>query len=88
MADRIVSTIDDLLAEPLIQKIMCADHVDPEALRSMLIGTAPRIADSRRAGSVRVGQDLGRRGSVRGQLLLMRPSARATGGECGASLCG
>jgi hypothetical protein len=37
---------------------------------------------------VQVGQDLGRRGSFRGPLLLMRPTTRTTGGECGASLCG
>jgi hypothetical protein len=80
--------IDDLLADPLIQKVMRADHVEPQVLRSLLTGTARRIADSRRAISVQVGQDLGRRGSLRGPLLLMRPMTRAAGGECGASLCG
>jgi hypothetical protein len=88
MAYRNAPTIDDLLADPLIQKVMQADHVEPQALRGLLNGTARRIADSRRAGSVQVGQDLGRRGLFRGPLLLMKPAARTTAGDCGASLCG
>lgn len=87
MAHQNAPTIEDLLADPLIQKVMYADHVEPQALRGLLTGTARRLADSRRASSVKVGQDLGRRGSPRGPLLLMRPSARVPDGECGASLC-
>ena len=88
MAYRSAQTIDDLLADALIQKVMRADRVEPQALKNLLDGTARRIAESRRAGSAQIGQDLGRRGSFRGPLLLMRPATRATGGECGASLCG
>jgi hypothetical protein len=80
--------IDDLLADSLVQKVILADHVEPQALKSLLDGTARRIAESRRAATVQVGQDLGRRGFFRGPLLLMRPTPRTTGGECGASLCG
>ena len=80
--------IDDLLADSLVQKVMLADHVEPQALKSLLDGTARRIAESRRAATVQVGQDLGRRGFFRGPLLLMRPTPRTTGGECGAFLCG
>ena len=87
MAHRYVPTIDDLLADTLIQKVMLADRVEPQALKTLLDGTARRIADSRRASAVQVGQDLGRRGSFRGPLLLMRPTTRTTGGECRASLC-
>jgi hypothetical protein len=87
MAQQDGPTIDTLLADALIQKVMRADHVEPQTLRSLLDGTARRIA-SRRASSVQVGQDLGRRGSLRGPLLPMRTSARPTGGECGASLRG
>ncbi len=87
MAYQNAQTIDDLLADALIQKVMLADRVEPQALRTLLDGTARRIADSRRAATVQVGQDLGRRSSFRGPLLLMRPSARTTGSECGASLC-
>ena len=88
MAYRNAETIDDLLADSLIQKVMLADHVEPQALKLLLDGTARRIAESRRAATVQVGQDLGRRGFFRSPLLLMRPTGRATGGECGASLCG
>jgi hypothetical protein len=88
MAYRSAQTIDDLLADSLIQKVMLADHVEPQALKTVLEGTARRIAESRRGATVQVGQDLGRRGFFRGPLLLMRPATRATVGECGASLCG
>jgi hypothetical protein len=88
MAHRNAPTIDALLADALIQKVMRADHVEPQTLRSLLYGTAHRIADLRRARSEQVGQDLGRRGSFRGPLLLVRPTTRSTGCEGGASLCG
>jgi hypothetical protein len=88
MAHQNAPTIDDLLADPLIQKVMDADHVEPQALRSLLTGTARRLGDSMSASSIQMRQELGRRGSLRGPLLLMRPAPRATGGGCGASLCG
>jgi hypothetical protein len=88
MAYRSAQTVDDLLADPLIQKVMLADRVEPQALKTLLDGTARRIAESRRAATGQMGQDLGRRGFFRGPLLLMRPTGRTTGGECGASLCG
>ena len=88
MAYQTAQTIDDLLADSLIQKVMLADHVEPQALKLLLDRTAGRIAESRRAATVQVGQDLGRRGWFRSPLLLTRPAARTAGGECGASLCG
>ena len=87
MAHR-AQTIDDLLADSLIQKVMLADHVEPQTLRTLLDGTARRLAETRRVATVQVGQDLGRRGFFRGPLLLMRPTTHTTSGECGASLCG
>jgi len=86
MAHQNAPTIDDLLADPLIQKVMYADRVEPQALRNLLTGTARRLGDSMRASSVQLTQELGRRGSMRGPLALMRPSARVAEGECGASL--
>lgn len=88
MAYRSAETIDDLLADSLIQQVMLADHVEPQALKSLLDRTARRLADARPPGAVQVGQDLGRRGSFRAPLLLMRPAPRTTAGQCGASLCG
>jgi hypothetical protein len=87
MAYQSAETIDDLLADTLIQRVMLADRVEPQALKALLDGTARRLADSRRTAAVQVGQDLGRRGWFRGQLLLPRPLTR-TGAQCGASLCG
>ena len=40
-------TIDDLLADSLIQKVMLADRVEPQALKTLLDGTARRIAEFR-----------------------------------------
>ena len=65
MAYRSAQTVDDLLADSLIQKVMLADRVEPQALKTLLDGTARRIAESRRAATVQVGQDLGRRGFFR-----------------------
>ena len=45
MAYRSAQTIDDLLADSLIQKVMLADRVEPQALKTLLDGTARRIAD-------------------------------------------
>ena len=88
MAHRNALTIDDLLADPLIQKVMRADRVEPEPLKVLLQGTARRIADARRTGSVQVGEDLGRRIGPRAPLMLMRPATRATAHECEAAICG
>ncbi len=45
MAYRSAQTIDDLLADSLIQKVMLADHVEPQALKTLLEGTARRVAE-------------------------------------------
>jgi hypothetical protein len=42
-------TIDDLLADALIQTVMQADHVEPQALETLLQGVAKRIGSSERA---------------------------------------
>ncbi len=43
------STIDALLADSLIQTLMRADQVEPQALRALLNGAASRITATRRA---------------------------------------
>jgi hypothetical protein len=82
MANRTGSTIDDLLADALIQKVMLADHVEPQALRSLLGAAQRRMTDARCGASAPLGQNLGRRRPFRA--LLMRPPPRAAA----ASLCG
>ena len=42
-------TVDELLADSLVQAVMRADHVEPQALRTLLGRSARRLADSRRA---------------------------------------
>jgi hypothetical protein len=41
------STVDELLADGLIQAVMRADHVEPTELRALLGGVAGRIARRR-----------------------------------------
>jgi hypothetical protein len=45
-------TVDDLLADPLIQMVMQADRVDAPALRGLFSGVATQIADDRRKRSL------------------------------------
>ena len=40
-------TIDDLLADSLIQKVMLADRVEPQALKTLLDGTASALPEER-----------------------------------------
>jgi len=42
-------TIDDLLADSLIQTVMRADHVEPQELQTLLHGVANRIGGRERA---------------------------------------
>ena len=54
MSPHIQPSLDALLADPLIQTIMRADHVDPQALRDELKVIARRVAAgraSRRGGA-------------------------------------
>jgi hypothetical protein len=56
---------------------MLADHVEPQALRSLLGAAQRRMTDARRGASAPLGQDLGRRRPFRAPALLMRPPSRA-----------
>ena len=42
-------TVDELLADGLIQAVMQADHVEPNELRALLGGVAGRIARRRQS---------------------------------------
>ena len=44
-----VPTVDELLADGLVQAVMQADHVEPSELRTMLNGVAGRIARRRQS---------------------------------------
>jgi hypothetical protein len=44
-----LSSVDELLADGLIQTVMQADHVEPAELRTLLGGVAGRIARRRQS---------------------------------------
>ncbi len=46
-----LQTIDNLLADPLIQAVMQADHVEAGALKGLLTRVGNRVAADRRAGA-------------------------------------
>jgi hypothetical protein len=84
------TTIDELMADPLIQKVMRADRVEPQALRALMDGAALRIAEARasRPSVVFVNAPENRRNSLR------RPNAPSPArrsprsvGDCGSALC-
>jgi hypothetical protein len=88
-------TIDDLLADSLIQTVMRADHVEPQAVRSLMRGVASRIgAQSRgvapqRPAVVFVGSPNDRRTAYRGgnPTPAVRRPGRARDADCGSALC-
>jgi hypothetical protein len=45
-------TVDDLLADPLVQAVMRADGVEAGALKDMLAGVAARVRASRPASAL------------------------------------
>ena len=47
MLPRPSPTLDDLLADSLIQTVMQADRVEPEAVRALMDGAARRLAAGR-----------------------------------------
>jgi hypothetical protein len=88
-------TIDDLLSDSLIQTVMRADHVEPEALKSMLTATAHRLTAApgggglQRSGLVFTRLPAERRLWPRALIAppVARRAPRLTGGVCD-QLCG
>jgi hypothetical protein len=87
------STIDELLADSLIQTVMRADQVEPQALKALLNGDASRIAATRRehaaerSGVVFVRSPSERRGREPDAPLAARRATRVRGGDCRSALC-
>jgi hypothetical protein len=87
------STIDALLADSLIQTLMRADQVEPQALRALLNGAASRITATRRARAaersgvvfVRSKSERGRREPDAPLAALRAPRVRS--GDCRSALC-
>ena len=88
------STIDELLADPLIQTVMRADQVEPQALKALLNGAASRITATRReraaerSGVVFVRSPSERRGREPDAPPAARRATRVRGGDCRSALCG
>ena len=86
-------TVDELLADSLIQTVMRADQVEPQALRALLNGAASRIAATRRErtadrfGVVIVRSPNERRGSEPDAPLAARQAPRVRGEDCKLALC-
>jgi hypothetical protein len=94
MSRRDGTTIDDLLADSLIQTVMRADRVEPQALKALLNGVAGRIAARRRefaprhAGLVFLNPAVDQRNRPREtEAHAIRRRGRVRGGECGSALC-
>jgi hypothetical protein len=85
-------TVDDLMADSLIQAVMRADRVEPQALKSLLNSAALRIGSARRrrALTVFVGSPIDRRKTASrgadGPQAAGRP-ARASDEDCGFARC-
>ncbi len=92
MSQRLTPTLDELLGDSLIQAVMRADNVEPQALRTLFAETAGRIAACRegepKPASVFFSRPpIDRRAAPR--LLAppqrMRPAQVA--GPCGSAIC-
>ncbi len=78
------SALDDLLSDSLVQLAMRADRVEPQALKSLLVDTARKLAARREAPLLAKPAPF-RRPAV---LDLMRPSGPIDGGAlCGLAPC-
>ena len=87
-------TIDELLADSLIQAVMRADQVEPQALRALLNGPASRISATRRERAAeRAGVLFVRSPSERpgrepgGARLATRRAPPVRGEDCRSALC-
>jgi hypothetical protein len=90
MSLRQSTTIDDLLGDPVVQAMMRADRVEAQALRTMLVSAAGRLAapgPKEAARAFCVGPPVARRAQPRDASAPARPRARALGGACGSALC-
>lgn len=92
MTQRTATPIDGLLADTLIQAMMRADKVEPEALRALLDGAAGRIAATRRdaaaprPGGLAARAPFERRPARAGAAASPRPRAARSPECCGSGL--
>ncbi len=92
MLQRHSPTIDELLGDSLIQAVMRADNVEPQALRSLLAGAAERIAvgregELRPTSALFAKPPIDRRATPRAANGPMRPRPALPADPCGWTLC-
>ena len=86
-------TIDELLADSLVQAVMRADSVDPRALRTLLTDAADRVACARleRKPRLRTGlfanPRIARRAIVQGANGSARVRPQLLADRCGSAFC-
>jgi hypothetical protein len=92
MSQRLSPTLDELLGDSLIQAVMRADNVEPQALRMLLAETAGRI-EARREGETKLASvffsrpSIDRRATVRALSPPSRVRPAQAVGACASTLC-
>ncbi len=81
MSPRQNPAIEDLLADPMIQRVMRADRVEPKDLRALLCGVAKRLAPARPASGPAYPR------AALPRLAPLGAPGRIAAGECGAAMC-
>jgi len=85
------TTIDELLGDSLIQAVMRADRVEPQALKTLLVSAAARLAAPSRDGTEAAGDlsvrapPIGRRAPLRSTVAPARPPFRPRSDGCGSA---
>jgi hypothetical protein len=83
-------TIDQLLGDSLVQAVMRADHVEPQALRALLADAADRVAarlERRPAGGLSARPPIDRRATSLGANGPARVRPAPLTDPCGSALC-
>jgi hypothetical protein len=91
MSLRYSPTIDELLGDSLIQAVMRADAVEPQALKTLLADAAFRVAaapgERRPASGLMTGPAIDRRATSREASVLARARRQSLAASCGSALC-
>ena len=91
MSLRHSSTIDELLGDSLVQAVMRADNVEPQALRSLLVDAAVRVTgahvEQKPASRLLAKPPIDRRPAYRGANAPARVRPSSLADPCGSALC-
>ncbi len=93
MFKRHTPTVDELLGDSLVQAVMRADDVEPQALRTLLEGAAGRIAAARGENEPRpvsalfANPPIERRPAPRAAMGQTRGRPMSPADPCGSALC-